>query len=73
MASGRVRKGRPEQQIAIYAQSGPRWAQPWPDLPFIPMKADFEETVELHVVHRTYSRRRPAELLTFRGFATRNM
>src|SRR6266478_1288684 len=38
--SGRVRNARQKQQIVIYAHSGPWWVQPWPDHPFIPIKAD---------------------------------
>ncbi len=38
--SGRVRNARPKQQIVIYAHSGQWWVQPWPEHPFIPIKAD---------------------------------
>src|SRR6266853_4665381 len=38
--AGRVRNARPKQRIVIYAHSGQWWVQPWPDHPFIPIKAD---------------------------------
>jgi len=38
--AGRVSGARPGQQIVVYARSGPWWVQPWPDKPFIPIKAD---------------------------------
>jgi hypothetical protein len=47
--SGRVRNARPKQQIVIYAQSGPWWVQPWPDHPFIPIKADSTWSTETHL------------------------
>jgi len=47
--SGRVRSARPKQQIVIYAQSGPWWVQPWPDHPFIPIKADSTWSTETHL------------------------
>src|ERR1700758_1078015 len=46
---GLVRNARPEQQIIIYAHSGPWWAQPWPDHPFIPIKADSTWSTETHL------------------------
>ena len=47
--SGLVRNVRPKQQIVIYAQSGPWWVQPWPDHPFIPIKADSTWSTETHL------------------------
>src|SRR3984885_1346745 len=47
--SGRVRNARPKQQIVIYAHSGPWWVQPWPDHPFIPIKADSTWSTETHL------------------------
>jgi hypothetical protein len=47
--SGRVRNARPKQQIVLYAHSGPWWVQPWPDHPFIPIKADSTWSTETHL------------------------
>src|SRR4051812_39720824 len=47
--SGRVRNARPKQQIVIYAHSGQWWVQPWPDRPFIPIKADSTWSTETHL------------------------
>src|SRR5713226_2924582 len=47
--SGRVRNARPKQQIVIYAHSGQWWVQPWPDCPFIPIKADSRWSTETHL------------------------
>src|ERR1700721_1529979 len=47
--SGRVRNARPKQQILIYAHSGQWWVQPWPDHPFIPIKADSTWSTETHL------------------------
>src|SRR6202171_4234708 len=47
--SGRVRNARPKQQIVIYAHSGQWWVQPWPDHPFIPVKADSTWSTETHL------------------------
>jgi hypothetical protein len=47
--SGRVRNARPKQQIVIYAHSGQWWVQPWPDHPFIPIKADSTWNTETHL------------------------
>jgi hypothetical protein len=47
--SGRVKNARPKQQIVIYAHSGPWWVQPWPDHPFIPIKADSTWSTETHL------------------------
>lgn len=47
--SGRVRNVRPKQQIVIYAHSGQWWVQPWPDHPFIPVKADGTWSTETHL------------------------
>ena len=47
--SGRVRNARPKQQIVIYAHSGQWWVQPWPEHPFIPIKADSTWSTETHL------------------------
>jgi len=47
--SGRVRNAGPKQQIVIYAHSGSWWVQPWPDRPFIPIKADSTWSTETHL------------------------
>jgi hypothetical protein len=47
--SGRVSGARPGQQIVIYAHSGQWWVQPWPDHPFIPVKADSTWSTETHL------------------------
>ena len=47
--SGRVRNARPKQQIVIYAHAGAWWVQPWPDHPFIPIKADSTWSTETHL------------------------
>ena len=47
--SGRVSGARPGQQIVIYAHSGQWWVQPWPDHPFIPIKADSTWSTETHL------------------------
>jgi hypothetical protein len=47
--SGRVRNARPGQQIVIYAHSGQWWVQPWPDHPFIPIKADSTWSTDTHL------------------------
>ncbi|MDQ1389263.1 MAG: hypothetical protein QOF56_2717 [Acidobacteriaceae bacterium] len=47
--SGRVTNARPKQQIVIYAHSGQWWVQPWPDHPFIPIKADSTWSTETHL------------------------
>src|SRR5882757_3439012 len=47
--SGRVRSARSKQQIVIYAHSGPWWVQPWPDRPFVPIKADSTWSTETHL------------------------
>jgi hypothetical protein len=47
--SGRVRNARRNQQIVIYAHSGQWWVQPWPDHPFIPIKADSTWSTETHL------------------------
>jgi hypothetical protein len=47
--SGRVRNARPKQQIVIYAHSGQWWVQPWPDHPFIPIRADSTWSTETHL------------------------
>ena len=47
--AGRVRNARPGQQIVIYAHSGQWWVQPWPEHPFIPIKADSTWSTETHL------------------------
>jgi hypothetical protein len=47
--SGRVRNVRPNQKIVIYAHAGPWWVQPWPDHPFIPIRADSTWSTETHL------------------------
>jgi hypothetical protein len=47
--SGRVKNARPKQKIVIYAHSGQWWLQPWPDRPFIPIKADSSWSTETHL------------------------
>src|SRR5258707_10078521 len=47
--SGRVINASPKQQIVIYAHSGQWWVQPWPDHPFVPIKADSTWTTETHL------------------------
>ena len=46
---GRVAGASPGQQIVIYARSGAWWVQPWPDHPFIPIKADATWSTETHL------------------------
>src|ERR1700748_1277708 len=47
--SGRVRNPRPNQRIVIYAHAGSWWVQPWPDRPFIAIKADSTWSTETHL------------------------
>jgi hypothetical protein len=47
--SGRVRNARPKQQIVVYAHSGQWWVQPWPEHPFIAIKADSTWSTETHL------------------------
>ena len=47
--AGRVRNARPGQRIIIYAHSGSWWVQPWPERPFIPIKADSTWSTETHL------------------------
>ena len=47
--SGRVIGARPGLQIVVYARSGPWWVQPWPDRPFIPIRADLTWSTETHL------------------------
>jgi hypothetical protein len=47
--AGRVRNARPGQQIVIYAHAGQWWVQPWPEHPFIPIKADSTWSTETHL------------------------
>jgi hypothetical protein len=47
--AGRVSGAHPGQQIVVYARSGPWWVQPWPDKPFIPIKADGTWSTPTHL------------------------
>jgi hypothetical protein len=47
--AGRVTGARSGQQIVIYAHSGAWWVQPWPDRPFIPIKANSTWSTETHL------------------------
>jgi hypothetical protein len=47
--SGRVTGAHPGEQIVIYARSGPWWVQPWPDHPFISIRADSTWSTETHL------------------------
>jgi len=47
--SGQVRNARPKQRIVIYAHAGQWWVQPWPDHPFITIKADSTWSTETHL------------------------
>jgi hypothetical protein len=47
--SGTVSGAQPGQQIVVYARSGPWWVQPWPDKPFVPIKADSTWTTPTHL------------------------
>src|SRR5882724_7945597 len=47
--AGRVRNAHPGQQVVIYAHSGQWWVQPWPEHPFIPIKADSTWSTETHL------------------------
>ena len=47
--AGRVSGARPDQQIVVYARSGPWWVQPWPDKPFIPIKSDGTWSTPTHL------------------------
>jgi hypothetical protein len=47
--SGRVKNARPNQKIVIYAHAGQWWVQPWPDHPFILIKADSTWSTETHL------------------------
>ena len=47
--AGRVKNAHPGQQIVIYAHSGQWWVQPWPEHPFIPIKADSTWSTETHL------------------------
>jgi hypothetical protein len=47
--AGRVIGASPGQQIVIYAHSGPWWVQPWPDRPFIPIRADSTWSTDTHL------------------------
>jgi hypothetical protein len=47
--SGHVTGAHPGQQIVVYARSGPWWVQPWPDKPFIPIKADSTWSTDTHL------------------------
>ncbi len=47
--AGHVTGARPGQQIVVYARSGPWWVQPWPDKPFIRIKADGTWSTPTHL------------------------
>jgi hypothetical protein len=47
--AGRVSGAQPGQQVVVYARSGPWWVQPWPDKPFIPIKADSTWSTPTHL------------------------
>ncbi|HTP70053.1 MAG TPA: hypothetical protein VMJ35_14180 [Dongiaceae bacterium] len=47
--SGRVSGARPGQRIVVYARSGPWWVQPWPDQPYITVKADSTWSTMTHL------------------------
>jgi hypothetical protein len=47
--SGRVSNARANQQIVIYAHSGPWWLQHDPDHPLIPIQADSTWSTETHL------------------------
>lgn len=47
--AGRVNGVRPGEQIVVYARSGPWWVQPWPDQPFIPIRADSTWSTTTHL------------------------
>src|SRR3984885_1194579 len=47
--SGRVRNALPNQQIVIYAHSGPWWVQPWPEHPFIAIQTDSTWSTQTHL------------------------
>jgi hypothetical protein len=47
--AGRVVGSRAGQQIVIYARSGPWWVQPWPEKPFIPIRADSTWSTPTHL------------------------
>jgi len=47
--AGRVTNAHPGQQIVIYARSGTRWVQPWPDRAFTSLRADSTWSTETHL------------------------
>jgi hypothetical protein len=44
-----MRNARPNQQIVVYAHAGLWWVQPWPDHPFVPIKAGSTWSTETHL------------------------
>ena len=47
--AGRVVGASPGQKVVVYARSGPWWVQPWPDQPFIPIRADSTWSTQTHL------------------------
>lgn len=47
--AGRVVGAAPGQRVVVYAKSGPWWVQPWPDQPFIPIRADSTWSTQTHL------------------------
>jgi hypothetical protein len=47
--AGRVRNADPGQQIVIYAHSGTRWVQPWPDRALPSIRADSTWSTKTHL------------------------
>jgi hypothetical protein len=47
--AGRVTGARQDQQIVIYARSGPWWVQPWPENPLIPIQSDSTWSTPTHL------------------------
>ncbi len=47
--AGRVRNAHPGQQIVIYAHTGTRCVQPWPDRAFTSIRADSTRSTETHL------------------------
>jgi hypothetical protein len=47
--SGRVTGARRDQQIVVYARSGPWWVQPWPDHPQLPIRSDSTWSTPTHL------------------------
>ena len=47
--AGRAIGARQDQQIVIYARSGPWWVQPWPEKPLIPIQSDSTWSTPTHL------------------------